>query len=359
MKTKECFKSSEIAHVWAHQKHATGRVSGGNERFSGTQYFSYSTVIANIIKYKGKQAFVVDTAGFSITTSSHQGGVRAAIRNLGQVFYVNCGRRGQSLDFTPETLRDHYLNDYRDPVKVSKHKASNYRAQLASVRKLDEAIEVCAFFGLAKAKLVKERAKLQPAVDEASKFLAEYEAKLKARADIKWANRSAADKAREAARIARQIERAEGDVTKLEKLDFGFGWRDDSASNWGPNQCDLESRPDLQQKIRDEDARRAALTVDDWLAGVPYAPRPDGPCVLRVSDGDVETSLGARVPLDHAKRAFEFILNHRDGWKKNGHTFHIGHYELDEITGDEVHAGCHVIKISECERFAKTQGWVS
>ncbi len=341
MKTKECFTSGEIAHVWAHQKQESGRVSGGNQRFSGTAFYSYATVIANIITHKGKSAFVLDAASFSSTTSGHQGSVRHAVRDLGKVFTVHCGHRGQWLDFTPATLRDHYLTRFNEPASGCKHKAKAARELLARVGKLDAAIEVCEFFGLAKAKLVKTRLKFGPDCLVAAEFLTGYESKLKATRDLKWANRSAIEKAREEQRIASKIALAEGDLTKLDDLEFGCGWTGVSLDNWGADDHDLRTRPDLRAKVKAERERRAALTVADWLAGVPYAPRPDGPVVLRVDGDDVETSLGARVPLADAERAFRFAIAHRTkGWHRNGEQFEVGHYQLDAVRrGEEAGRG--------------------
>ena len=73
----------------------------------------------------------------------------------------------------------------------------------------------------------------------------------------------------------------------------------------------------------------------------------------------METSKGARVPLNEAKRAFEFCMKMRDrGWHRNGEQFKVGSYQLDAIGKDGVIAGCHRISWDEIERFAKQQGWI-
>lgn len=375
MKKSKYLKSGEVGHVWAHQAAPSGGVraaelggawggrnvhKGVRNRFDGGAFYSYNTVIANIITHKGRRAFVLDVASFSNTTSKHQAEARQAIPDGEQVFRVNCGSYNQRLDFTPATLRDHYLSEYRQNYTPSRVKAKAAEQFLNQVAKLDQAIEVCEFFGLAVARLQKERTKLDLDVNPAAKLVEDHRQTLKDRRDKKWANRSAQQKANEDARIVSKITLAEGDITRLEDLEFGHGWTGAGATNWGNDDHDLDSRPELKRKVRAERKRREALTVADWVAGVAHAPRPDGPCVLRVSDGEVETSKGARVPLADAERAFRFAIARKSkGWHRNGETHKVGHYQLDAVNGDGIVAGCHRITWDELERFAKVQGWVS
>lgn len=79
-----------------------------------------------------------------------------------------------------------------------------------------------------------------------------------------------------------------------------------------------------------------------------------------ITDGTLETSQGARVPLVHAIRAFRFVkLCHDTGrqWSANGRTVKVGHYRIDRIepSGDFV-AGCHRINWGEVERLAIALG---
>jgi len=93
---------------------------------------------------------------------------------------------------------------------------------------------------------------------------------------------------------------------------------------------------------------------------------------------EVETSLGARVPIAHAIRAMRLIQRlvanvglgqTSDGplilYKRNGHSIHLGHYTLDSVIVNEItwtesvprvefeiKAGCHTITRAEFERFA-------
>lgn len=66
------------------------------------------------------------------------------------------------------------------------------------------------------------------------------------------------------------------------------------------------------------------------------------------------TDRGARVPVEHARRALRFVrvvMARGQEYQRNGHTEHIGHYAIDRVEVDgTLHAGCHVIKWDEIER---------
>lgn len=114
----------------------------------------------------------------------------------------------------------------------------------------------------------------------------------------------------------------------------------------------------------EERFRRNAERREAWLAGGDgyYHDRDPhtGSALLRVVGDELQTSLGASVPLSHAVRVFGKVYQcrlNRTGWVCNGHTLHVGHFQVDRIepTGD-FHAGCHFIAWSECERIAITLG---
>ena len=109
-------------------------------------------------------------------------------------------------------------------------------------------------------------------------------------------------------------------------------------------------------------AERLPELLDAWrngenppaLAEVLY----ELPVMLRLSanGAEVETSKGARFPVEHARRGLAFvraIVANGAEWVRNGHTFHLGHYAIDRIETDgTVRAGCHVVTRTEIERIA-------
>ena len=348
---KTVLKSKEIAHVWAHQKQSEGR--SGNMSFRDSGFYSYSTCIARVIEAKGIKAFVVDSESFSITTSSHQSAVRNAIRDLGKSFSVHCGRRCQDLDFTPATLRDHFLSRFTEKLdKQPRIKAVAASQFLSRVAHLESAVEVCQHFGLGSTKLEKQLTKLKTEIEAARKLSSERQEKLNASRDAKWGKRRATQDAIEAKRQAESIALAASDLSLIETstLNSAFGWNDSR----------LEDRPELLARVVAERERRAALSIQDWINNIPFAVIPSGcPVLLRLNDGEVETSKGARVAIDTARLTFIFATRHKlTGWHRNGESFDIGDYQLDAVNEFGIVAGCHRIAWDELNRFAIAMSWV-
>jgi len=104
--------------------------------------------------------------------------------------------------------------------------------------------------------------------------------------------------------------------------------------------------------------RENAELIVRWRQGesvrLPYG-LPD---MLRISsDGmEVETSRGASFPVSHAKRGLALVRAVRqraERWQSNGHTCHLGHYQIDAIEPDgTVKAGCHTVRWSGIEGIA-------
>jgi hypothetical protein len=101
--------------------------------------------------------------------------------------------------------------------------------------------------------------------------------------------------------------------------------------------------------------------VTAWREGkavlLPYS----APVMLRMRGDQVETSMGAVVPLDHAERLYRIICKckmNETTFEANGHSIPIGVYKVDRIDVDgTLHAGCHHINFEEIQRFAKERGW--
>lgn len=154
---KTVFTSREIAHIWAHRGAPYGR-SPGNLSFDGDAIKSYATVIGRRINHRGRVAYVLDRASFSVSTSKSQGRVACAIPETEKVFTVHIGKRGQYLDFTPATLAAHYEKTAREmaeemPSRYARIRAEQWRGVTAQ---LQQAREVLQFFGYSTARLDKK-----------------------------------------------------------------------------------------------------------------------------------------------------------------------------------------------------------
>lgn len=145
---------------------------------------------------------------------------------------------------------------------------------------------------------------------------------------------------------------------------FGRKWRLEMPADRAAALADARKRAVLA------DARKAAETrkqheaarvrfageLEKWRRGEPANVWGSPDTALRIVGDQVQTSRGAEFPVEHAKRAFRLIAACQAkgaGWSRNGHTIHLGHFQIDKIkpSGD-VKAGCHLVKWSEIVRVA-------
>lgn len=74
----------------------------------------------------------------------------------------------------------------------------------------------------------------------------------------------------------------------------------------------------------------------------------DIPCALRVKDDAVETSHGARVPLEQAQTLFRlYQACTTDTQRRRLHGHNINGYVVNEVTDKRITIGCHKIPMSE------------
>lgn len=337
---KTVFKSNEIAHVWANQGAPMGRCPSSMS-FDGDAFRSYSTVIARRIRHKGKVAYVLDEASFSVTTSQHQGAVRHALADHPEkVFHVHCGRRFQSLEFTPAQLRDYYVAEFKDaptdgkPVEPSRYAHKRAQEFLIRVKRLESAIEVCDYFHLPASKLKQTLGKLRGEAIEAGKIVEAYNTK---RAQRRNARREA-----EAVQCAEAVIAGTAEIESCNYLD-----------QW------LDNRPDLLKAIQELRIAKDKEAIEAWRNGQSSQCKHEWPVMLRAEENELVTTKGARVPLNEAERTFRFCMAARKrGWHRNGDQHRIGMYQLDAVNEFGVVAGCHRVAWEEIERFAKTQEWL-
>jgi len=343
-KPRTFFKSNEIAHQWAHQLVPFAR-SPGNMSFEGTRFKSYATTIANIITHKGRKAFVLDRARFSVSTCDHQSAARRAIPDSEKVFHVHIGRRSQYLDFTPATLRDHYVAEYNRPRENSRYQHKRDQEMLHRASRLRTAIDVCGYFGLG-------AKKLQKLYDTSKPYFEAGQTRLFIREAKRGANR-------EQARIRNAEALRLDSIAQAEKF---LADPDNAQSPDCLDYLDADLRARVEAAIRD----LKQTEIDAWLAGEPNRLPYDCPTMLRAkrcpSFDLMETSEGVTVPLADAERAFKFITAIRNGrgdWHRNGETFAIGQFQLDAVNPQGVVAGCHRVSWEEIDRFSTVMGWAT
>lgn len=304
MKTKG-YRNDEVPHLWIHETQPEAH--GNRMFFEGESIYSYGHhfEIARIVKRKGKAKCVLfNTGNYSLTTATHKNYVLDAIPKDIPVYSVP--------SFTDQKKN---WEDYKYRVAALELKCSRARSNadwlLESLERLiEEANRYKAHFGIRGKRIaipdmgeVKERAKAHAA---AKKKQTQERARLR-KEYIRWVE---------------------------------------------------ESRLPLWRNHEDYSSIRIP---DKFKPNLPFYPLPDR---LRLSiDGtEVETSKGARVPVDHARKACRIIkklVASGKTYKHNGHTIHVGHYRIDSIDQQgTVRAGCHVIPYSEIEYISSAIEWI-
>lgn len=292
-------KSSEIAHLWAHQTqdHAEAAASMS---FRGPDFYSYSTVIGSIVTdAEGNRVYLISDARYSVTTSGHQSQMRQAIPNSAKQLHVpgvctGCSDLSDSKRIVEAWKREieYKLEDAGKSRQPKKNRLLGEAADtLAKMR------EYATAFGLKRVEF--------PIIASTPEELAKWVAEKDKRAQVAKRKAEAREK-REHARLQREY----------------------------------------------------AVDREAWLSGdTPkhYAWYRYFPVELRITNGEVETSMGARFPLDHARKGLklvESVIHAKRTWQTNGHSCHLGPYQIERITPDgTVYAGCHQVHYSAIARI--------
>lgn len=294
----------EVAHLWAHKAQSDARSSGrGNIFFRDSTIYSYGShfpIARHVTNTHGENAVLFTTRTCSVTTRGHCSMVRGAIPSSVPVFNVH-NVMGELTTRNVNTWLDEMQARINDAALKAKRARVHKEYDLEHLKR--ETQEFKAFAAFADS----EREPTLP--------------------DDAWF----ADQAKQA--------------------------REQNRKN--------KERREAQERKRE--AQRAAQRERDkanfeaWFRGenvpFPYSYRDYRSAYLRLHDGEVETSQGARVPLEHVRRVVPFVLdciNSGKTYKANGHTIHLGPYALDAIDAEgNLHAGCHVFSKAELLRFAQ------
>lgn len=298
-------KTSMVAHVWAQQSQSEGRAS--NMYFRDRTIYSYGShfpMAEFVTNKRGERAVLFTTRTYSVTTAKHLREVRDALRGLDLPIFtmrdVQCGNDPPNAEAKAEYQAR--IEDVSKQGKASRTKARQFLEQ--AQRLTAEANAYSEFF--------KFRWRLKPPVIDPEKL---------AKADAALAKANATY---ERLRLTKH-ERALARVAKLTQL------RIDTQRKW----------------LAGEDVQ--------WL-GESYT----DPTQLRVFGDRVQTTRGAEVPVEHAKRVWPLILRCKEqgtAWRKNGHREPVGHFEIDEIREDgSIKAGCHDIGFDQINKIALQLG---
>lgn len=297
------FNNRQLAHVWAQQTQPEGR--GSNFFFDGPALYSYGRhfCVARFVRPEDKGAPVVllNSSRYSVSTGRHQSYARGAVYGLPvRRFDVPDTDAHGREPWRHERNLTAYRNTIRHHVEAAARSRKYGEHELARARAAaDEAAQYCLAFKLPR-RLCPELPEITP------------EAAAAIRAEVR--------------------------------------------------EMSAKRRAALKERAA-EAAARAAETRAEWRAGRNFL--CGGPTMLRVSsDGDsVETSRGAEVPVEDAKR----VLRLWRGWRRDGlpnvsewahgEGPRVGAFTLRQIRADgALVIGCHELLADELERVADALG---
>lgn len=297
---KKVVSTSEVFHLWAHQSQPFARNANESVYFDSRTIYSYGTHFpmgSFVFNSDGARAVVLNLDTYSVTTTRHQNLTRRALPSGVRGFALSGGMDSRSFPsgVPPQKYLDSAIVDYR--------------------ARIDEAIKTAV---MKRAGTTRDWAfgRVENLVREANSFAEFFSiAEHFAMPENFDAIKTQVDEARKLERKERKEREARELLENAEKI---RAWQSHDSNYLGR------------------------------LSEV----------YLRVSTNcrEIETSWGARFPIDHALKALrliEIVRTLGEAYQHGEHSFHMGHYRIDKIDVDgNVTAGCHHVKYSEIARIA-------
>jgi len=115
-----------------------------------------------------------------------------------------------------------------------------------------------------------------------------------------------------------------------------------------------KKQKELDKIKRAERIIEQAAALEQWRAGHDVRNNFEL-TALRIKNEEIETTRGARIPLDHAIKFWGLIKSwHEKGiqYVKDHHSIKLGYYTVNKFDGKTLTVGCHSIPYSEIEGIA-------
>lgn len=349
--------SQEVAHLWAHAAQDHARNSSKSVFFDGAVIYSYGTHFPMGIRFdvaKAKRSgshhdfvFLLNSEGYSVTTSKHQSLVRRA--TYGEHFSVplSAGRWGRpalTLEEAAEAVKKRARENLEDACKRIKT-AKRYALAREAMGWYRAVLTVATHAGQ-KRKISRILGSIDKLYAEAMQGHEAYEAKREATRARKEKEYQERQERRAAARLAEA--QAAGFATYEEYY----------TAMWEQRRKEEAER---QAKEKQEREEKALAALPAWRNGSNHADMYYLPfTALRIKGEEIETSRHVHFPKEHAIKLFPLwkkLVSHGKEYVRNGHTIHLGHYALDKIDAQgNITAGCHYITRDEVEHIARALG---
>ena len=301
--------NTQVAHLWASGSKASGK--GSNFYFEGGTIFSYGSHFP-IARRITEGFYLITEKGYSNSTSRHISYTRKAIPSFAKLFSVE-----NRPDSSFETIREEKMKQaWRKLVNVDGQNpfATYENAQSLSVFARDT-LDLFTW--------------IKREGDETFNF---------------W------DQAKELSEIIGKAE--------LEKEKNREGYEIALTKQQAQKEAREAKQQAKYERQRELDKMEALQLVELWRSGesVPTWKFRYLPPMLRIKGDKVQTSQGAEVSLEDARKAFSFIIriiNIGKEWKRNGETCQVGAFSLVSIDCAFVTIGCHKFTIEEVKDFGK------
>lgn len=105
-----------------------------------------------------------------------------------------------------------------------------------------------------------------------------------------------------------------------------------------------------------EKMKEQAEKLAEWREGANLGWLNFEVTALRIKNDEIETSRGAKIPLDHAIKVWPLlsrIANSDESFRPSNHAIHLGNYRLTYADNQHLIVGCHDIPMSEVKNIAK------
>jgi hypothetical protein len=115
-----------------------------------------------------------------------------------------------------------------------------------------------------------------------------------------------------------------------------------------------KKQKELEKIRRAERIKEQAEALEQWRAGHDVRNNFEV-TALRIKNEEIQTTRGARIPLDHAIKFWGLIKSwHEKGvsYVKDHHSIHLGNYSVNRFENGILTVGCHSIPYSEIESIA-------
>ena len=273
---------SEVAHYWANQKQPEGK--SGNIFFVGDTIYSYGYHFP-VAKIVSKTTILLTTASYSVSTAKHMSIIRSAIPYYYEILYV------PNIEDTTKTRRSLTGLFEKNLSLASRARTKKGMYLTQCLNALDQYKKAHPYMQEFSPKDHKKWVKTWDGIfnNEVTTILEAYQTQLDK------------EKQKTIRENKKQMKKA---------LEYAKRWKND-------NTLPTMSNSYLVQNV-----------------------------LLRIKDGQVETSKGARVPVEKAKVLWQMIKRN-----KPIHGYVLDGYTVIGFTDDILTIGCHKIERKEVERI--------